>query len=344
MAAPGRSLAWSHGTVTLETLGAMLGPTLFVLPDGRQVAPFHIAPWFEGDEAASEPGILQRLRGEWPCVPFGAASLRPARDGWPASDPAGEPDPFPHGYGSNHHWRWLDAPEGELALAIDYPPAHPIAGLRRWVRPVDGQSALDFGLVIEPRRDCTLPVGLHPVFRLPPTPGAAWLKVTAAAAYTFPGQVDASAILAPGRTAPDWHAIPLADGGVLDPASLPLAHRTEDLLQLAQAGGHAELHNLAEDYRVRLDWNAGHFPDLLLWFSNRGRQHRPWNGRHLAVGVEPVCSAFDLGTRISASPNPINARGTPTSHAFEAGKVLETRYRVTVERPTGDDGGEVETG
>ena len=55
MAARGRSLAWSHGTVTLETLGAMLGPTLFVLPDGGQVAPFHIAPWFEGDEEGSEP-------------------------------------------------------------------------------------------------------------------------------------------------------------------------------------------------------------------------------------------------------------------------------------------------
>lgn len=328
---PGRSLAWSHGTVTLETLGAMLGPTLFVLPDGRQIAPFHIAPWFEGDEAADQPGILQRLRGEWPCVPFGAAGLRPAGDGWPASDPAREPDPFPHGHGANHHWRWLDAGPDELALAIDYPPAHPIAGLRRWLRPVEGRPAIDFGLAIEPRRDCRLPIGLHPVFRLPATPGAARLDVSARAARSFPGQVDPSSIFAPGRIAADWHAVALAGGATLDPASLPLAHRTEDLLQLSQAGGHAGLRNLAEGYRVRLDWNADHFPDLLLWFSNRGRRHPPWNGRHLAIGVEPVCSAFDLGTGISASPNPINAGGTPTTHEFKAGETLETRYRVTVE-------------
>ncbi|HVL19853.1 MAG TPA: hypothetical protein VM422_02520, partial [Amaricoccus sp.] len=233
--------------------------------------------------------------------------------------------------GSNHHWRWLDSLEDELALAIDYPPAHPIAGLRRWLRPVDGEPAIDFGLAIEPRRDCRLPIGLHPVFRLPATPGAARLDVSAIAAHTFPGQVDPSAIFAPGRISPDWHAVPLLDGATLDPASLPLAQRAEDLLQLSQAGGHAELRNLAEGYRVRLDWNAGHFPDLLLWFSNRGRQHPPWNGRHLAIGVEPVCSAFDLGTEISASPNPIDAGGRPTAHAFKAGEILESRYRVAVD-------------
>ncbi len=327
---PGRSLAWSHGVVTLETLGAMLGPTLFVLPDGRQIAPFHIAPWFEGDEATDQPGILQRLRGEWPCVPFGAAGARPAGDGWPASDPALEPDPSPHGHGSNHHWRWLASAEDELALAIDYPSWHPIAGLRRRLRPVEGQPALDFGLSINPRRDCALPIGLHPVFRLPATPGGARLNVSAKAGVTFPGRVDPSSIFAPGHISADWRAIALTDGTTLDPASLPLSQRTEDLLQLSHVGGHAELHNLAEDYRVCLEWSADHFPDLLLWLSNRGRQHPPWNGRHLALGVEPICSAFDLGTQISASPNPINARGTPTAHVFKAGKVFETRYRVGV--------------
>ncbi len=331
MAAPRRSLAWSHGVATLETLGAMLGPTLFVLPGGRQVAPFHIAPWFEEGAAADQPGILQRLRGEWPCVPFGAASLRPARDGWAASDPALEPDPFAHGFGSNHHWRWLGSAEDTLALAIDYPPSHPIAGLRRWLRPVDGQAAIDFGLCIHPRRDCTLPIGLHPVFRLPERPGAAQLDVSASAAHTFPGQVDPSSIFAPGRANPDWHAIALTDGSSLDPASLPLTHRTEELLQLTGAGGRAGICNLAEGYRVRLAWNAEHFPDVLLWISNLGRRHHPWDGRHLAVGVEPVCSAFDLGAQISASPNAINASGSSTAHGFKAGEVFETRYRVAVD-------------
>jgi len=328
-----RSLTWSHGVVSVETLGGMLGPTLFVLADGRQIAPFHIAPWFEGDQAADQPGILQRLRGEWPCVPFGAASLRAGQDGWPASDPEVEPDPFAHGYGSNHHWRWLDSPESEIALAIDYPAAHPISGLQRRVQPIAGEPAIDFVLSVEARRDCHLPIGLHPVFRLPTATGGMRLDIKATAGCTFPGQVDPSSIFAPGQIAPDWHAIALKDGATLDPGAVPLLRHTEELLQLLQVGGHAELHNLAENYRVQLDWDPDHFPDLLVWFSNFGRTHHPWNGRHLAVGVEPVCSAFDLGTQVSTAPNPINAQGHPTAHVFRAGETFETRYRVAVDAP-----------
>jgi len=326
-----KSLTWSHGVVSVETLGAMLGPTLFVLADGRQIAPFHVAPWFDGDQASDQPGILRRLRGEWPCVPFGAASHRARQDGWPASDPGLEEDAFPHGHGSNHHWRWLASDGNEIALAIDYPCSHPISRLCRRVQPVPGKAAIDFSLSIEARRDCVLPIGLHPVFRLPMATGAMKLEISAKAACTFPGRVDPSSIFAPGQIVQDWHAIALNDATILDPGAVPLAPRTEDLLQLLQVGGHAELHNLAENYRVRLDWNADHFPDLLLWFSNFGRTHKPWNGRHLALGVEPVCSAFDLGSQISSSPNPINARGNPTAHAFQAGQIFETRYRVTVD-------------
>jgi len=328
-----RSLSWSHGVVSVETLGGMLGPTLFVLPDGRQIAPFHIAPWFDGDQASDQPGILRRLRGEWPCVPFGAASHRSSQNGWPASDPALEPDQFPHGHGSNHDWHWLDAAPDEIALAIDYPAHHPIAGLRRRVQPVAGQAAIDFVLEINARRDCVLPIGLHPVFRLPVAIGAMRLDITARAARTFPGQVDPSSIFAPDQMAQNWHAITLTDGTTLDPGAVPLARHFEDLLQLMQVGGHAELHNLAENYRIRLDWDADHFPDLLLWFSNFGRKHSPWNGRHLALGVEPVCSAFDLGSQTSSHPNPVNAQHGRTAHIFQAGEVFETRYRVAIDSP-----------
>ncbi len=318
----------------------MLGPTVFTLPDGRQIAPFHIAPWFD-EQTAGLPGILQRLRGEWPCVPFGAASDRLAGDGWAASDAGAEPDPHPHGFASNHHWHRIASQAGELALAIDYPGDHPIARLERRIRPVPGVACLEITLSLHVRRDCTLPIGLHPVFRLPAQPGALRLDIKANAAATFPGRVDASSIFAPGQIVADWHAIPLTNGTMLDPGHLPLTAQTEDLLQLLGVGGQAALHNLAENYRVRLNWNAADFPDLLLWFSNRGRQFAPWNGRHLALGVEPVCAAFDLGSQISAAPNPINALGGPTARSFRAGEVFVTRYQITVE--PGSDAAYAET-
>ena len=123
---PYRALAWPHGVFAVQRLGAMLAPVTFVLADGRQVSPMHIAPWAGEPGTDSLPGILRRLRGEWPCVPFGysvppdgfvpdwAECIRPAE--------AGEEV---HGHSSNHDWRWEEAAAGALRLSIDYPEESP---------------------------------------------------------------------------------------------------------------------------------------------------------------------------------------------------------------------------
>ena len=45
-----RAAATSHVAFAIQRLGAQLGPAVFVLPDGRQVSPLHVAPW------ADDPG------------------------------------------------------------------------------------------------------------------------------------------------------------------------------------------------------------------------------------------------------------------------------------------------
>jgi hypothetical protein len=327
-----RSLAWQHGVVSVENLGGMLGPTLFVLPDGRQVTPFQVAPW--ADEAGGEvlPGILKRLRGEWPCVPFGSDADRAAAGGWPGSRSAGTVDAFPHGFSSNNDWRFEAGRDGCITLAIDYPDAHPIRGLRRTVTPDPDAAALDFALEIDVRRDCVLPIGLHPSFRLPTKPGAMRIEVgSEVAGMTFPVAVDDSSIFEQNALLEPWHDVPLRDGSRLDARQVPLARATEELVQLLDMPGSAALRNTAEGYRVRLSWNPEHYPSALLWFSNRGRTFAPWNGRHLALGLEPICSAFDLGQQISAAENPISRRGMKTARAFAAGERFVTRYRIEVE-------------
>lgn len=327
-----QAIAWAHGVVSVEALGGMLGPTLFVLPDGRQIAPFQVAPWADEPGGGELPGILRRLRGEWPCVPFGSDGDRPVSGEWPASTAIPTVDAFPHGFSSNHDWSL--APGGEeLALSIAYPDAHPIARLERRIMPDPGAAALDFELTIVARQDCVLPIGLHPVMRLPTMPGSFEIEVPGTSpAMTFPGEVDGSAIFEPGQFADDWHAIRLRDGTIRDPTRLPFAEATEDLLQLLDPKGRVSLWNRAEGYRTRLTWNIEHFPTLMFWFSNRGRQLPPWSGRHLALGVEPVCSAFDLGPQISSSPNPVSARGVPTARKFASGERFSTRYRIEVEQ------------
>lgn len=236
-----RSLVWQHGVVSVEDLGGMLGPTLFVLPDGRQVAPFQVAPWADdpGDEL---PGILKRLRGEWPCVPFGSDADRPAAGGWPGSAAASTVDPFPHGFSSNNAWRFEAGAAGSITLGIDYPEGHPVRRLRRTVTPDPRAAALDFTLEIDVRADCVLPLGLHPSFRLPSRPGAMRIEVgSGVSGMTFPAPVDGSSIFAEGAVLEPWHDVPLKAGGRLDVRQVPLVTATEELVQLLDMPGRASL-------------------------------------------------------------------------------------------------------
>lgn len=329
--AQARSLVWQHGVVSVEDLGGMLGPTLFVLPDGRQVAPFQIAPW-ASDNGEDLPGILKRLRGEWPCVPFGSDADRQPAKGWPGSTASPTVDLYPHGFGSNMPWRLDENGTDRLSLAIDYPEGHVISGLRRTVRPDPDSAALDFTLEIDVRTDCVLPIGLHPCFRLPAKPGAMRIEVgSQVSGRTFPARVDESSIFVPDAVLKPWHDVPLQSGGRLDARRVPVDAATEELVQLLDVPGRASLWNTLEGYRVTLRWDRSHFPSALLWFSNRGRSFAPWNGRHLALGLEPICSAFDLGQQISAADNPISRSGVPTARVFRAGERFVTQYRVEVE-------------
>ncbi len=73
------------------------------------------------------------------------------------------------------------------------------------------------------------------------------------------------------------------------------------------------------------------FPSCLLWLSNRGRTAYPWNGRHLAIGIEPVCAPFDLGVQHANNPkSPLLTAQHRIVHRFRAGMPLDTLYSVTL--------------
>jgi hypothetical protein len=312
----------------------MLAPVTFLLPDGRQISPLQVAPWAHEPEADKLPGILRRLRGEWPCVPFGYSV---PNDGFPVEwaelmEPA-PPGEDVHGHAANHEWHWEASTAGNLRLSIDYPPMNSIRSLERIVTPDPAAAAIDLELHIHVRERCHLPIGLHPVFRLPAQPGAAKLEAGQFGhGRTYPGSVESGvALFTSNARFERLTLVPSRRGSPIDASSLPFRTDTEELLQLNGVDGTAALVNLAEGYRVRLRWQAEHFPSLLLWFSNRGRKMSPWNGRHLAIGIEPVCSPFGLSATTAIAHNPIAASGTPTAHAFAPDEPFVTRYRIEVE-------------
>lgn len=328
-----RGLGWAHGALTVQRLGAMLAPLTFVLPNGRQVSPMHVAPWAEEPGSDALPGILRKLRGEWPCVPFGySVPGEGYTPEWAGLMHAAAPQEEVHGHSSNALWNWEIADGRHLKLSIAYPADSPVDRLERTITPDPTKPAVDIELKIRVRADCRLPLGLHATFRLPADPFGACIEPGKfSEGRTYPGTVERDApLFAIDRGFTSLTAVPGRDGNLVDASRVPFAMDTEELLQLNNLGSVA-LTNEAESYRVRLTWQQEHFPSLLLWMSNRGRKMAPWNGRHLALGLEPICSPFGLGLATALADNPIARAGTLTARSFSAHEDFVTRYRLEAE-------------
>ncbi len=128
-------MRWDRGEACMQSLGGMLAPVhYFQLADWRSVSPLHVAPWHLED-MTDQPGILRRLRGDWPCIPFGSPPPEPLPAPWSAklTSTIATEELHPHGYGANHHWD-LDTPaEIRLSVTVRYPDDHPIEALHREV-------------------------------------------------------------------------------------------------------------------------------------------------------------------------------------------------------------------
>jgi hypothetical protein len=126
--------------VGVTAVGGMLDPVRFRTERGS-VEPMHRAPWVD-DPPPAVP-MLQHLRGDFCCAPFGASDLL---DG----------EPRPHGTPANGSWQLLHQDEHELRLelggrvmgarvleTIRLVPGHPVVDQRHEL--VGGSGRLPLG-------------------------------------------------------------------------------------------------------------------------------------------------------------------------------------------------------
>jgi hypothetical protein len=186
--------------------------------------------------------------------------------------------------------------------------------------------------VVHPRRSLLLPAGLHPTFRLPEPAGRVQVELGAhEGIFAYPSRSTGGA----SYLVPDQRSEHLATmqgvNGPIDLSRLPLHTDAEELLQVrglksSPGGAPLRLRYLDHDATVALSWDTSDFPDLMLWVSNRGRPHYPWQGAHVALGAEPVNSLFDLG-RVARAPE-----GHPLADRLgirlEPGRPWKTHYRI----------------
>jgi hypothetical protein len=315
------TLKWAHGEATAQSLGGMLAPVRFELGGGRTVSPLYVAPW--GDDARW-PGLLRALRGEWPCLPFGAVTAPP---GLPLGlETRNAADTWNHGYGANHMWRLVEKVADRLTLRIDYPSEGEIERLERIIEVDPEAPALAVSLTVHARRDVVLPFALHPTFAIPDE-GIEVLACPHQSVHSYPVAPEPGiSRSSPNQTSASLKEIATATGP-MDVTRLPLLDKTEELLQIAGCRPPFVLRYSAQQADVLLDWNSEELPDALLWISNGGRAYEPWSGRNFALGVEPAQSFFDLG-RVVTPPadHPLAGR---TGLAFRAGVPRTISYRLS---------------
>jgi hypothetical protein len=229
----------------------------------------------------------------------------------------------------------IDRGSDFLTIRFEDPSDHPIAWVERHFAIEQGAPAVTCTLRVMPRRDAALPLGIHPVLRLPRTDGGMRIRPGAFRfGITSPYLMgDGRPLAGLGRRFTDLSAVPGEGEKLVDFSRPPFAGQFEDAVQLIGASGKVAADNIDENYTVLIEWDRTVLPSCILWYSNEGLAPRPWNRRHRALGIEPACAALGLGIKASAGRNPINAEGDPTAIAFKSGEIWQTTYRLSVSGP-----------
>ncbi|MGH6937499.1 hypothetical protein [Hypericibacter sp.] len=330
MAADAWHLDWPHGALEVQPPGGMIGPLRFKLKSGRHLSIFAVAPWSDETipvDAPAIPGHLKRLRGAFPCLPFGMASepgaLAPAWRGMPFTEQA---DP-PHGFCANESWRMVATSDVPLSLRYDYPVDHAIASIRQEIRPDPARPVVDIAIEVIARRAVRLPFGQHFILRLDEN-----IELEAPEfefGLTYPAIVEPDLMLtAPGCEFGVLSAAPARDGGTIDLTRFPLGKPFEDVVQLCGMRGPVTAIDRAARATVRIEWDRTVLPSCLLWMSNKGLGDYPWQRRFTGLGIEPLAAAFDFSTPVSNAANPIAKRGIATTIEFTPERAWKTRFRV----------------
>lgn len=319
-----------HVEAALTQQGGHLAPVTFKI-GSKRISPFEIAPWANDTLEPGTPKILQVMRGDFFCAPFGGN----------ATPHNGEKHPA-HGESANGVWTFEGAEQNakELAASFSLKTSIRPGQIRKKVRIVGSQTCIYTRHTLSGMAG-RLPMGHHPIIKFPDEPMSCFVSC----APFVHGQVYPCAFenpatkgyqsLKPGATFKSLHQVPMIDGAMADLTHYPARPGFEDLVMMVT------------NPKVRLGWNAVTFPregyvwftlkdtnvlrNTVLWISNGGRHYAPWSSRHVHVmGIEDVTAYFHCGVAESANDNPLSKAGMPTAIDLSPDKPFDVNYIMGV--------------
>ena len=328
---PSFVVSTSQVELAVTELGGHMAPVTFFRSSAKPVRPYHVSPWQDEKPSAMPAPVLNALRGDFFCMPFGGNS----------DSLAGEKHP-PHGEIVGEKWKYVGTTKAAdvttLTMSIE-------TRVRR------GEVTKELSLVADQNVVYSkhiingftgnVPLGHHATLAMPDKEGSVRLASSAfRLGMTYPG------IFSDPKQREYQSLLPGARWTTL--AKVPVVWKGEpdaDLTRLPARQGHADLVQVVNEPWEKTNgpaWMTATFTDAgYLWFSlkdadvlnstvfwieNRGRHGHPWNGRNNCLGLEDVTSFFADGLKASTSDNILNKEGVATSVKLEGTKPTIVYY------------------
>ncbi|MFP4011002.1 MAG: hypothetical protein ACLFUM_04815 [Spirochaetaceae bacterium] len=280
--------------------------------------PYYVSPWQNEGFALDEP-VLQTLRGDFFCMPFG-------------EDNRYEEEAHPvHGEPASSKWTLegfesqpLGARAGtihslEMSMQTQVRPGN----VRKRIHLVDGENVVYVQQVLEGYTG-PMTFGHHATLRgseredalrISTSPLRLAMTAPKPAEYTSGGEYYA---LEGEREFESLDAAP----------TVRRRHPRADLSRFPRRRGFVDIAAVFQEVGATPAWTAAFFveegylwfalkdprvlPATVFWMENHGRHQPPWNGRNCCLGLEDVCGYFSRGLAESARENALTERGIPT--------------------------------
>lgn len=321
----------------LTKCGGQLAPVSFQL-GSRKVEPFSIAPWAGGVEASKQSRMLQALRGDFFCAPFGGGDLPYRKENHP-----------PHGETANADWKFksLEKGEGRTTLRLSLGTKARKGRVDKWIQLRQGQTVLYCrhrlsGLAGK------MSLGHHAMLKFQEKEIAlvstSRLRLGQVAPEPFEDAVKGGySSLKTGASFDSLDKVPTLIPGYADLSLYPARRGFDDLVMIAHWDKPEWAWTAVVFPRQRYVWFSLKDPRVLqstvFWISNGGRHYPPWNGKHVNVlGIEDVTSYFHYGLPFSARTNEWNRRGLATCLSLKKSSPLTVNYIMGVAEIPSDFG------
>jgi hypothetical protein len=322
-----KAWALSNGEteIALTVKGGHMAPVKFFTDTDNPVEPYYISPWQGEAEAVDGPGVLEPLRGDFFCMPFGGDNAY-----------AGEVHP-PHGEVSEEDWTYAGGAasedgesyielklgtkvrEGTVSRKIALRRGHSAIYVSHEVEGFAGPVTLGHHAILPGDRKhylSTLPLITGFTDAAPPPPSSG--EYFSAEPGQFFDRLSEVPTIWKDPPFADYSEFPSLDGFVDILQVFPeLPDEGKPMWFTAAVPSHAYL------------WYSFKSPEILpstvIWQENHGRHGAPWSGRNSCMGVEEVLGYLASGLGASVGENPLTKRGLRTFMELDGVKPLKLK-------------------